>query len=84
MAGAITKLEELALDAKVNLHIPYILFKNRTGVTIEEGDEFSRFLNSINTEHVRITPLMTESAEQLEQTLLPFLKKLRQPVVLSR
>jgi hypothetical protein len=88
LAGAITKLEELALDAKVNLHIPYILFKNRTGVTIEEGAEFSTFLNSLinssNIKHVRITPLMTESGEKLEQTLLPFLKNLRQPVVLSR
>jgi hypothetical protein len=88
LADAVTKLEELALNAKVNLHIPYILFKNRTGVTIEEGAEFSTFLNSLinssNIKHVRITPLMTESAEQLEQTLLPFLKNLRQPVVLSR
>ena len=86
LENAAIKLEELAVQANVTLHIPYILFKNRTGVTIEEGAAFSTFLNSIKamTPHVRITALMTESADELERTLLPFLRNLRQPVVLSR
>lgn len=81
-----TQLNQLALDANVVLHLPYLLFKNREGVTLEEGASFSAFLSRLNasTPNLRMTALMAESAETLEQTLLPFLRNLRQPVVLSR
>lgn len=86
LKASVMKLAELATEADVNLYLPYILFQNSTGVTIEEGEELSAFLalETALTPQVRIPVLMTRDEARLEEKLLPLLKNLRKPIVLSQ
>lgn len=82
---AVSTIARLATESGVNLYLPYILFENNTGVTLEEGQSLSTMLSTMTalTPHVRIPVLMTKDAASLEQKLLPLLKNLRKPVIIS-
>lgn len=86
LKATVMKLAELATQADVNLYLPYILFQNNTGVTIEEGEELSTFLatETALTPQLRMPVLMTRDEVRLEEKLLPLLKNLRKPVVVTQ
>lgn len=86
LENVVRSLAELAKGADVNLYMPYVLFQNNTGVTIEEGEELNGYLAALTslTPQLRMPVLMTKDATHLEEKLLPVLKNLRKPVVISQ
>ncbi len=84
LSAMVATLDREAVLANAIIHIPIILFQNNTGVTIEEGGDFNSYLSSISRPHVQLSLLMTRGADDLEQSLAPFLTHLRKPVVISK